>query len=408
MLRLDDTDTVRSTEAFAKGIEQDFAWFGLNWDLFARQSDRYGRYEEVLEKFKREGRAYACFETQDELALKRKSQLARGLPPLYDRAALKLTADEIKQKIAAGQKPHWRFKLNDMPVIWDDLVQGNKEFSGAALSDPVLMREDGVPLYTYASAVDDTDFQITHIIRGEDHVANTAVQLQIFEALGAKPPTFAHLPLLQLASGEELSKRLGSMSVEDLRNEGIEPLALASLLARMGTSDAVEAAADMQELIQHFDFKKIGRSPPKFDMNELKRLNARVLHHMDFATAQPHLKTLGLTQLDEKFWLAVRGNLEKLNDAKEWWDMAQGLVETSITDPEFIKQAAALLPSEPWDNTSWKQWTDAVKKATGRGGKDLFQPLRLALTGKEHGPEMKNLLPLIGHARAQARLTQQK
>jgi glutamyl-tRNA synthetase len=404
MLRLDDTDTARSTQAYAEGIERDLKWLGLDWDLFATQSSRFQRYQDVLESFRKTGKAYPCFETQDELALKRRSQLSRGLPPIYDRGALKLSLTEIDAKLKSGIKPHWRFKLDGGAVAWDDLVQGHKEFHGEALSDPVLVREDGVPLYTFCSVIDDVDFGVTHVIRGEDHVANTAVQIQIWKALGPVP-AFAHLPLLTLASGEELSKRLGSMSVASLRDEmGVEPLALCSLLARTGTSDAIDAAQAIQELVDSFDFKKIGRAPPKFDTEDLKRLNAKLLHHMDYADVRAHLAALGLEKISEAFWLAVRGNITRLDEVKEWWRVAEENIEPKIEDQGFASEAAKLLPPEPWNDATWSAWTNALKQATGRNGKALFMPLRLALTGMEHGPELKTLLPLIGKERAAARL----
>ncbi|MBI3418565.1 MAG: glutamate--tRNA ligase [Proteobacteria bacterium] len=405
MLRLDDTDRERSQQSYADAIERDLKWMGLTWDLFARQSDRFSRYAEALEDLKKKGRAYPCFETQEELALKRRSQLGRGLPPVYDRAALKLSPDEITTKQKSGLKPHWRFRLSDEKVSWSDHVQGNKEFPAGSLSDPVLVREDGMPLYTFSSVVDDADFAVTHVIRGEDHVANTAVQVEIWKALGAPVPHFAHLPLVILASGEELSKRLGSMSVAGLRDEmGVEALALASLLARSGTSDAIEAAENMQELAERFDFKKIGRAPPKFDEHELLRLNARVLHRMGFAEAKPRLEALGLKNVDEKFWGAVRPNLHRLNEAKDWWHITEEKISPQIEDSAFTAQAAGLLPPEPWDQTTWQAWTEKVKAATARKGKELFMPLRLALTARHDGPEMKTLLPLIGFSRARARL----
>ncbi len=404
MLRLDDTDQERSTPAFAAAIERDLKWLGLNWDLFAKQSDRYKRYQEVLEDLKKRGQIYPCFETQDELALKRKSQLARGLPPIYDRAALKLSAGEVETKIKEGHKPHWRFKLHHEAVEWDDMVQGHKAFGGDSLSDPVLVREDGVPLYTFCSVVDDVDFKVTHVIRGEDHVANTAVQIQIWQAVGGGVPTFAHLPLVTLASGEELSKRLGSMSVASLRDEmGVEPLAIVALLAKLGTSDAVEAAT-MQQLIDGLDFKKIGRSQPKFDTQELLRINARLLHHMTYDEAKPRLAAMGLGALGKDFWEAARANIQRFAEIKDWWQVAQEKITPQIADRDFVVNAARMLPEGNWDLTTWGAWTDAVKKATGRKGKDLFMPLRLALTGMEHGPELKALLPLIGPTRAMQRL----
>jgi glutamyl-tRNA synthetase len=406
MLRLDDTDRERSTQAFAEAIERDLKWLGLTWDLFAKQSDRFARYNEALEDLKKKGRAYPCFETQDELALKRKSQLSRGLPPVYDRGALKLSPAEIAAKEKAGLKPHWRFKLTDQKVSWNDLVQGQKEFPGTSLSDPVLVREDGVPLYTFCSVVDDADFKVTHVIRGEDHVANTAVQIEIWQAVGAPVPTFAHLPLVTLASGEELSKRLGSMSLAHLREDlGVEPLSLVSLLARVGTSDAIEAAKDMQELVSHFDFKKVGRAPPKFDEAELMRLNAKVLHHMEYKDAKTRLEKAGLGAVNENFWNAVRPNLHRFSEIAEWWRVANETIAPQIEDKDFTAKAASLLPPEPWDQNTWHAWTEEVKKATGRKGKELFMPLRMALTGRHDGPEMKMLLPLLGQIRAAARLT---
>ncbi len=405
MLRLDDTDQERSTGEFAEAIERDLKWVGLPWDLFARQSDRFARYEEVLEIFKKNGRVYPCFESQDELALKRRSQLSRGLPPIYDRGALKLSAAEIAEKIAGGIAPHWRFKLNHEKVIWDDLVQGHKEFEGESLSDPVLVREDSVPLYTFSSVVDDVDFGVSHVVRGEDHVANTAVQIQIWQAMGGPVPLFAHLPLITLSSGEELSKRLGSMSVAGLRDDlGVEALAICSLLARTGTSDSIEAASSMDELVRSFDFKKIGRAQPKFDTEELMRLNARILHHMPFAEAKPRLQLIGLGEVKETFWNAVRQNLTRFSDIHEWWQVAQEKIIPKIEDHGFTAQAAQLLPAEPWDVETWGSWTQKVKETTGRKGKELFMPLRLALTGREDGPELKALLPLIGRDRASARL----
>ena len=408
MLRLDDTDMERSTQAFADAIERDLKWLGLGWDMFAKQSDRFARYAEVLEQFKASGRAYPCFENQGELALKRKSQLGRGLPPIYNRDALKLTPEEIAEKITAGQKPHWRFKLNDSLVQWDDLVQGQKSFPGGALSDPVLVREDGVPLYTFCSVVDDADMNVTHVIRGEDHVANTAVQIQIWEGMGRPVPTFAHLPLITLASGEELSKRLGSMSVASLRDEmGVEPLAILSLLAKTGTSDAIEAAASMDELVKSFDFKKIGRSPPKFDTKDLMRINAKIIHHQSYAQAKPRLEAMGLSAINEPFWNAVHQNMTQFNEIKNWWHITNEKLEPKITESDFIKRAADLLPAAPWDDTTWSTWTAALGRASNRSGKALFMPLRQALTAQDHGPEMKVMLPLIGEARARARLAGQ-
>jgi glutamyl-tRNA synthetase len=401
MLRLDDTDRERSTEAFAEAIRRDLSWLGLTWDSFARQSERLHRYDEELTKLKATGRVYPCFETQAELDLKRKIQLGRGLPPVYDRAAIKLTDADRAALLAAGKKPHWRFKLDPGDVVWDDIVQGHKSFPAAALSDPVLVREDGVPLYTFCSIVDDVDFAITHIIRGEDHVTNTAVQIQIWKAVTAlPPPTFAHFPLIVSASGIEMSKRLGTLSIGSMRDEaGIEPMAINALLAKLGTSDPIMPRLTLAELAAEFDLAKISRATPKFDLEELNALNAKILHLTPYAAAQGHLEKLGLGHVGAAFWNAVRANLTRIDDAKLWWNVVQGPITPTITAPEFLTEAATLLPNSPWDETTWSLWTNAVKAKTGRKGKELFMPLRLALTGFDHGPEMKTLLPMIGAKR---------
>ena len=407
MLRLDDTDRVRSTEEFAEAIKRDLAWLGLSWDRFARQSERLDRYAEVLEQLKTAGLVYPCFETQAELDLKRKTQLGRGLPPVYDRGALKLTEADRAAKLAEGRKPYWRFKLNHTDVVWDDLVQGCKNFPAAALSDPVLVREDGVPLYTFCSVVDDIDFGITHIIRGEDHVTNTAVQIQIWQGITATlpPPIFAHFPLIVSASGVEMSKRLGTLSIASMRDDMmVEPMAINALLAKLGTSESVMPRQSLAELVQEFDLSKISRATPKFDLEELQDFSAKTLHQTPYAVVRERLDTLGLSAIDESFWNATRANLRVLSDLRDWWQIAHADLSPTITDAEFIAEAAGLLPAEPWDLTTWGQWTDAIKAKTGRKGKDLFMPLRLTLTGREHGPEMKFFLPIIGAERVRQRL----
>lgn len=410
LLRLDDTDEERSKPEYAEGIERDLTWLGLTWDRFARESDRYGRYDEVAAALKASGRLYPCYETPEELNLKRASLVSQGRPPIYDRAALRLGDADRARLESEGRKPHWRFKLEHAPVEWTDLVRGPVHFEGAALSDPVLIREDGRPLYTLTSVVDDADLAITHVIRGEDHVANTAVQIQIFEAVesiegGGAVPVFAHLPLLTDAAGQGLSKRLGSLSVASLREEeGIEPMALASLLAKLGTSDAIEPRLTLDELVAEFDIAKVSRATPKFDPEELLRLNARILHLLPFERVAGELAALGLAEADAAFWEAVRPNLSRVAEARDWWAVTHAPVAPVADDPAFLAEAAALLPEEPWDLSTWGTWTGAVKAKTGRKGKDLFLPLRRALTGRDHGPELKNLLPLIGRPRAQKRL----
>lgn len=405
MLRIDDTDLVRSKEENVDDIMAGLKWLGLTWDSFARQRDRSEDYDRAIQKLKDNGRLYPCYETEDELGLKRKALLSQGKSPIYDRAALDLTDAQKKQFEAEGRRPHWRFKLEHKPIIWQDLVRGHVEFHGKDMTDPVLIREDGRPLYHICSVIDDIDFGITHIVRGEDHVSNTASHVQMFEALGATPPQFAHVTLLGDMEGKKLSKRKGSFSVSSLRDEvGIEPLALISLMSRIGTSDPIEPLSSTQDAIDSFDFAKFSRNLPKFDEEELYRLNAKILHRMEFAQVKERLAALGMTDVDEAFWLAVRPNLELLADIKDWWQVAKGPVTPVIEDAEFAKIAADLLPEGPWDNKTWEQWVGAIKAKTDRKGKALFMPLRLSITGQEHGSELGVLLPLIGRQRVLERL----
>lgn len=412
LLRLDDTDLQRSTEEFAQGIREDLDWLGLSWTREERQSDRTDRYVAAAEKLKQQGRLYACYESEDELDRKRKRQLARGMPPIYDRSALKLSADERAALEAEGRKPHWRFRLSNseeglapLPTIesWNDLIRGDQTVDVGSLSDPVVIRADGSFLYTFTSVVDDAEFGITHVIRGEDHVTNTGVQLQLFEALGTEPPAFGHHSLLVGADGHALSKRLGALSVASLREEGLEPLSIASYTALIGTSDPIEPVASLDELASHFAFSKISTGPARFDPDELKSLNARLLHATAYNQVHERLNALGITG-GAAFWYAIRGNLGTVGDCAEWWRIVHGEVWPKIEDGELTGKAAALLPAEPWDETTWDIWIAALKAASGRKGRALFHPLRLALTGREDGPELKALLPLIGRAKVEARL----
>lgn len=406
MLRMDDTDDERSTAEFAAGIEADLAWLGLRHDIFARQSDRLAAYEAAAEKLKQAGRLYPAYESAAELDRRRKRQLARGLPPAYDRAALKLTAEERAALEAEGRKPHWRFRLDHEHTNFEDMIQGHVEVDGASLSDPVLIREDGRFLYTLPSIVDDIDFAISHVIRGADHITNTGVQIQIIRALGAVPPLFAHYSLLNGPDGKPLSKRndAARYSLRALREAGFEPMALNSLLARLGTSDAVEASLSLDELAAHFDISRLGRSDIRFDPAELARVNAACLHLMPYADAKPRLATLSC-DIGEAFWEAVKPNLALFAEAADWARVVEGPLEPVIEDMGFAAAAAAALPPEPWGPETWGLWTETVKAATGAKGKALFMPLRLALTALPHGPELKNLLPLIGRDRAKARLS---
>jgi glutamyl-tRNA synthetase len=403
ILRLDDTDQERSTVEFARGIEMDLAWLGLEWTKLVHQSDRFPLYAAAVEKLKEAGRLYPAYETPEELELKRKRQLARGKPPVYDRAALQLSDEEKAKLEAERRKPHWRFKLEPRDVIWDDLVRGRQHVDAASLSDPVLIRGDGTYLYTLPSVVDDIDLSVTHVIRGEDHVANTAPQIQLFEALGAKPPAFGHHNLLVGPDGQALSKRDRSLAIEGMRAEGLEPLAVVSYAATIGTSDPVAPHASLDKLVQLFDFAKLSRAPARFDPHDLRLLNAKLLHMLPYAAVAGRLENMGVSGGDA-FWETVRGNLTVLADAKIWWRVATGPLEPVIENADLCREAARLLPPEPWDEETWPAWSSGVKAATGARGKALFQPLRLALTGEAHGPELKYLLPLIGRDRARARL----
>ncbi|TVQ82010.1 MAG: glutamate--tRNA ligase [Micavibrio sp.] len=405
LLRIDDTDTERSKDEYTQAIFEDLQWLGLDWDGLEHQSKRLERYTAAIETLKDNGRLYPCYETPEELALKRKSLLGRGLPPIYDRAALELTKEKIAAYEAEGRKPHWRFKLLHAPITWQDAVRGDVAFDGALLSDPVVIREDGTPLYHICSVIDDIDFKITQIVRGEDHVANTACHIQMFEAFGAAPPDFAHITLLSDKEGAKFSKRLGSLNIRHLREEtGLEAMALTSLLSRIGTSDPIEAQENTQALIDNFDFSKFSRNLPKFNIDDVYRLNSKILHGLGFDDVKDRLAEMGVDGADEAFWLAVRPNIEKLADARDWWQVAHGPVEPVIEDPEFAKIAAELLPDTPWDETTWESWAGAIKDKTGRKGKDLFMPIRAAITGQTHGPELRDLLLLIGRDRVLERL----
>ena len=403
ILRLDDTDRERSTPEFAAGIEEDLRWLGLEWQEKVRQSDRFASYDAAVAKLKAAGRLYPCYETPEALELKRKSQLQRHLPPVYDRAALALTEAERARLEAAGQRPHWRFLLERKDVRWTDLVRGPQHVDEASQSDPILVRADGNYLYNLTSIVDDIELGITHVVRGADHVTNTGTQAQLFQALGAPPPQFGHLPLLADISGAGLSKRTGSLSIAELRADGIEALAVDSYLAHLGTTDRIELKLTLDELAQSFALDHYNAATPKFDLAELVHLSARLLHATPFSTVQERVAALDLA-VDEPLWNVARANIGKLADLREWHEVCRGTVTPVIDDSAFASKAAELLPPEPWNGGTWSVWTTAVKDATGRKGKELFRPLRLALTGRDHGPEMRDLLPLIGRAKVAARL----
>ena len=412
-LRIDDTDRERSREELVDAITADLTWLGLTWDEFDRQSFRNARYDAVIEALKTSGRLYACYETPDELDRRRKRQLAANQPPIYNRAGLRLTVEERAKLEAEGRRPHWRFllanydgapdKIVRTEVVWEDMIRGRQAVDLASLSDPVLLREDGAALYTLCSVVDDIDHAITHIIRGEDHVTNTGVQIDIFRALNAAPPAFAHHSLFVGPDGEALSKRLGSLSLGAFREAGLEPMALTSYVAALGTSDPVEPFADMAGLAARFDLAKLSRSPARFDEAELAVLNAKLLHGLPFAAVSERLRTI-CPEADDALWLATRGNLRTLADIVQWRTVVAGDITPVIEDAAFCQTAAEALPPEPWTEATWGAWTAALKAATGRKGRELFHPLRLALTGADAGPEMKALLPLIGRSRSITRL----
>ncbi|GGF65536.1 glutamate--tRNA ligase 1 [Terasakiella brassicae] len=402
LLRVDDTDQERSKPEYEQAIKDAMNWLGLSWDEEEHQSARMDRYEDVFEKLKADGLVYDCYETPEELEFMRKRLRSRGKAPIYDRSALDLS-DADKEKLKAeGRQAHWRFKLPADDIEWTDLVQGEKKFLAANLADPVIRRADGTFLYMMPSAIDDIDLGVTHVLRGEDHVSNTAVQIAMFKVLNdGKFPAFAHLPLLSGTEGEKLSKRKGSMSLAEMQEDGLEAMSINSLLAHLGTSENIEAVKSLDELVASFDIASFGRGTPKFDFKELERLNSKLIHEMDWATASARLNLEGA---DESFWEAVRPNLSRVKDAQDWADIVYGKVTPIIEDADFAVQAKNLLPAGDWDETTWQTWTTAVKEATGRKGKQLFMPLRQALTGMDHGPELGVLLPLLGREKVEARL----
>lgn len=406
ILRVDDTDTERSTAEYEAGIREDLTWLGLIWDKTFKQSERFAEYDAAANKLREMGLLYACYETADELDRQRKLQRARGKPPIYNRAALDLT-DEDKAKLEAeGRKPHWRFKLSGERIVWDDLVRGEQAIETSSLSDPVLIRADGSYLYTLPSCVDDIEAGITHVVRGEDHVTNSGAQIEIFKALGGAAPEMAHTPLLVGADGSGLSKRLGSLGMETLRENGIEPLAICSLLGKLGTSDNVEIRESLSQLAEEFAFDKIGRSPARFDEEELYGLNAALTHSMPFEEAKDRLAALDPNAANEAFWLLARENCQTVERADRFIPVAYGEIEPIIEDEdrEFIATAAKLLPEGELDKETWGAWTSVLKTETGRKGKGLFMPLRKALTGMERGPSVGDMLVLMGRERALARL----
>ena len=398
VLRLDDTDPERSTPEYADAIKQDLEWLGLTWDRVEKQSTRLDRYNAAADELRASGRLYECFETPTELDLKRKKLLNMGKPPVYDRAALDLSdAEKAKLRDERGAG-HWRFKLDQQRIEFSDGILGDLSIDAASVSDPVLIRGDGQFLYTLASVCDDIDFGITHVVRGSDHVTNTATQIQIIQAMGGTVPKFAHHSLLTGPQGEPLSKRLGTLALRDLRSQGVQPMALLSYMARIGTSDPVELRTEMQQLVDGFELSNFGAAPTKFDLNDLFPLTAHYNQSLEYADVSAQISELGVpADLAEPFWNATRENITVLSDLQGWWKLCRDGADPVVADEDadFVAQALAMLPEKPWDSGTWGEWTKAVKADSGRKGRGLFMPLRKALTGMDHGPDMSHLLPLL-------------
>ncbi len=408
ILRIDDTDTERSKQEYEDALKEDLAWLGLTYQETFNQSQRFKRYEEAADYLKSIGRLYPCYETSAELEFLRKHALSQGKTPVYNRQALSLTEEDRQKLEAEGHRPHWRFKLTEDETVWEDLIRGHVSFSGVFASDPVLIREDGVPLYTLPSVVDDMDYGVTHVIRGEDHVTNTATQIQILKALKDFPGikrsemTYAHFSLIVDASGQGFSKREGSLSIRSLRAEGIEPMAIHSILAKLGTSDTIEPKHTLSELAEDLDWSKFSRSSPQFSIQDIHKMNAKLLHSESFSVIESRLKEI-IPDITESFWMAVGGNVNHLSELSYWWDVCHGTIEPKGNDKDYLSQALNSIP-ESWTVETWGAWTALLKEKTGRKGKELFMPLRLALTGREHGPEMKTFLPLIEPSLVRARI----
>jgi len=397
ILRIDDTDPVRSKQEYIDGIMEDLSWLGLTWDRVEKQSDRLARYEEAAQQLRDMGRLYECFETPVELDLKRKKQLNMGNPPVYDRSALTLTEEE-KVELRKTRESHWRFQLDWKPIEWTDGILGHRSIEGSTVSDPVLIKGDGQFLYTMASICDDIDYGITNVVRGADHVTNTATQIQIIQTLGGTVPAFAHHSLLTGPQGEALSKRLGTLALRDLRASGIEPMAVLSHMARLGSTGPIELCSTMDQLIAGFDISTFGAAPTKFDVEDLGPLTAKYVASLAVEDMADQLMEIGVpADMQPDFWNAVRENTATRAGVTKWWDLcANGVApEVSEEDKDFVETALSMLPERPWTPETWKAWTGAVKAATGRKGRGLFMPLRKALTGMEHGPDMSKLMPLL-------------
>ena len=395
ILRIDDTDQERSKDEYISKIKYDLEWLGIDYDDTFNQSSRFERYREQFEKLKADGRIYPCYETPEELERKRKLQMASGGKQVYDRSSLSLTDEEKRAYEDDGRKPHWRFLLQTERLKWNDLLKGELDIDLTSLSDPVLFREDGVPLYTFSSAVDDIDYNITNVIRGDDHTSNTAVQIEIINAIDKNRITFAHHALLKASSGDKLSKRDNVISIDSFRKSNLEPLAILSLLSTIGTSQSIELKDSLNQIISEFKLETISTSPGRIEIDVLNALNKKQVQKLNFDEVSERLKNID-EKIDEKFWNTIRSNLETVEGVKQWSDIVFDSKLIEAEDKEYIKSAMELIPDDPWDENTWELWTSAIKEKTGRKGKELFLPLREAFTGMSHGPEMKLLIQLIG------------
>jgi glutamyl-tRNA synthetase len=405
ILRIDDTDLSRSHDKYKDNIIEDLKWLGLKWNRSFNQLSRIKKYEQAKQDLIKKGRLYPCYETPKELDIKRKLQLSRGIPPIYDRAALRLTDQQIKQHEDQGRKPYYRFLINDAEIYWKDMIKGENKYQGTKLSDPVIVRADGTMTYMLCSTIDDIEYKISHVIRGEDHVSNTAIQIQMFEAMKATTPVFGHLSLIK-SKDDRISKRIGGFDISQLRDvKNIEPMTINSFLGLIGSSNTVYACKTMQDLINDFDISTYSKSPTTYMPEELETLNHKIVITYDYSDITEYLKANNLESINEKFWLAIRPNISKLSDIKEWWQIYHKPEKATGIDGELLSIAAEHLPKEITDIT-WKEWTKAIASHSGKKGKELFTPLRLALTGKNNGPELKNLLPLLSREEIMARLSQ--
>ncbi len=394
-LRIDDTDSERSKVEFINAIEEDLKWLGIKWQKSFRQSERISLYNSKVDILKKSKRLYPCFETQEELALKRKNQLSLGNPPIYDRSSVSLTKEKIKSLIDSGKKPHWRLKLEDKIIEWNDLIKGKVSFDSKNLSDPILIREDGSFLYHLPSVADDIEEGITDIIRGEDHISNTAFHIQIFEALNADVPKFGHHPFLTDDKGKGLGKRLGSLSIRNLKEDGFENITIINYLLKIGTSQNLTKIKELKNVRDSFDINTLAASSPKFSIDSLKLLNKDILKSYNFSEVKNKFLDLDIKDVTEDFWNFVKNNINFFSETKFWWHIVNSDEIYEIKDKEYLHIAANLLPLDPFTTKSWEEWTENINKKTGKKGKELFMPLRIALTGLEKGPELKYLMPLL-------------